>query len=130
MLGWEAALLFTASGKLNLLIDNVDANHFTFLIGIRYLTPFDFPLNLLIRTGIGASYTLISSTDVSRQTDIGGFTLEYVDSLDFNLRAGVGLRMTASPRFFIDLTLDAIGFFYYNHTTWFLQPRLEGGFRW
>ena len=111
-------------------MDSIDVLQFMLLPGLRYLTPFDFPLNFQLRAGVGLSYSLYSSSEVNRQTDLGGFTLADFDSIDFMLRFGGGIRIDFTPRFFIDLTLDVRSIVYYEQPAWFLQPRLEGGIRW
>lgn len=103
----------------------------TFEGGIQYITPFDFPLNLLIHSSAGVAYSIYTSPEYDRDDLIyGTYKIKDLDSFDFIARIGLGGRIDIAPRWFIDLTLDAVGIFYLSRTSWTLQPHLKGGLRW
>lgn len=129
-LGWEINALYANAYRTNLLVSNAQVHHMSMLLGLFYVTQFKIPLNFMFRTGFGLSYSLYNSPDVSRQKDLGTYSLEELDSIDFIWRSGIGMRVNITSQFFVDLTLDATGVFYISPLTWFLQPRAEVGIKW
>ncbi len=129
-LGWEISFLLTTTERLHLYVDNVDTLHFMLIMGLRYITPWNFPVKLLFRFGAGFTSSIYTSTDYDRTTDIGDHTLSDLDSLDLTMRAGAGFYLDISPRLFLNIVFNASSIFFYNNTYIFLQPAVEGGFRW
>lgn len=128
-LGWEISLS-GASNRAAYPVVELDALLINLTFGLRYITPFDFPFNALIRTAGGIGISLHSSANLDRDTDIGGFTIKELDSADFVLRFGAGMRWNATSRFFVDFTVDAAGVFYLSRAVWFLRPRIDLGIVW
>ena len=128
-LGWEISLS-GASNRATYPVVELDAFLIDLTFGLRYITPFDFPFNVLIRTAGGIGSSLHSSANPDRDTDIGGFTIRELDSLDFTLRFGAGIRWDATSRFFVDFTVEAAGVFYLSRAVWFLRPRIDLGIVW
>ncbi len=129
-LGWEISFLLTTTERLHLFVDNVDSLHFTLIMGVRYITPWSFPIKFLLRFGAGFTSSIYTSTVYDRTANIGGHTLSDLDSLDLTMRAGAGLSLHISPRIFLNIVFNASSIFFYNNTYFFLQPAVEGGFRW
>lgn len=111
-------------------IVNINRNQYNILLGLEYVTPFNFPLNLLLRTGAGMGFSIYNSPDYSRDEWIGSFQLEELDTIDFVLRFGAGARVDIGKRWYIDLSCDFTGIFYLSRSAWTVLPRLEGGWRW
>ena len=129
-LGWYAGMVYSRHRTGYPLFD-IYCHRVTFEAGVSYVTPFDFPLNLLVRTGAGPALSVYTSPEYDRDEWIFGYyRLKELDSLDFIARFGLGGRYEISPRWFVDLTVDVTGTFYLSRTVWTLQPRLEGGWRW
>ncbi len=126
-MGWGIGFLLSTTQRLQLSISNVTAYQFILLLGIHYLTPFDFPLNMLLHTAVGVSYSLYNSPDVSRQANIGEISLESMDSIDLVWRIGIGLRIDFTPRIFSILSLDGNLTLYTNNPMWSLHPQFEVG---
>ncbi len=108
----------------------INLNRYDFLLGLNYVTPFDFPVNLLLRTGAGMGFSIYTSPDHDRDEWLGPFKLRELDSLDFIARFGIGARYEINTRWYIDLTCDIAATFYLSRSAWSIQPRLEGGWQW
>jgi hypothetical protein len=108
----------------------IHLNRSDFLLGLTYVTPFDFPVNLLLRASLGLGFSIYTSPEYSRNEGLGPFSLEELDSLDFISRFGAGLQFDINPRWYINLGCDFTAVSYLSRTTWSVQPLLEGGRRW
>ncbi len=128
-LSWDFTFGYTNHQTTYPILD-IDLNRFHFLLGLNYVTPYDFPLNLLIKisSGIGISY--FTSSEADRNEDLGGIKLSDLDSLDYVMRFGMGGRIDVSKRWFIDILCDVSATFYLSRSAWSVQPKLEGGWRW
>ena len=128
-LGWEVILSQASNTATYPFVKlNVFQLHLTF--GLRYLTPFNFPLNFLLRTAGGIGFSMHSSENLERDTNIGGFTIKDLDSMDFTLRFGAGVRWDITSRFFADFTADVSSVLYLSRAVWFVKPRIDLGFAW
>lgn len=74
-LGWEV-ILSRSSSTATYRAVRLDVLQIHLTFGLRYLTPFNFPLNFLIRAAGGIGFSLHSSANARHDTDIGGFTIE------------------------------------------------------
>jgi hypothetical protein len=128
-IAWDITFAYNRNETNYPLID-IYLNRYNFLLGLSYVTPFNFPLNLIVRTGAGLGFSIYTSPDLDRDGDAGGFTLRDLDSMDFIIRFGLGARFDINPRWYVDLTCDFAATFYVSRSAWSLQPRLEGGWRW
>jgi len=128
-LAWDLTFSYSHNGTTFPLIE-INLNRYDFLFGLSYTTPFDFPLNLIVRVGAGFGFSVYTSPDHSRDEWLGTFVLKDLDSLDFITRFGIGARYDINLRWYIDLTCDFAATFYLSRTAWSIQPRLEGGWRW
>ena len=128
-LSWE--ILFSYSNvKTTYPLTEINLNHSDFLLGLKYVTPFNFPLNLLIRASLGMGFSTYTSPGHERDEWLGSFTLRELDSLDFINRFAAGIQFTISPRWYINLSCDFTAYYYLSRTVWAIQPLLEGGWKW
>ena len=128
-LGWEASYAITRH-PTNYPLYQINLVRTDILLGARYVTPFDFPVNLLLRASAGIGLSRYKSPELNRDEDMGSGPLRDLDSMDFVSRYGVGARIDINPRWFIDAACDIGAVNYLSRTSWSLQPRLEGGWRW
>ena len=126
-MGWGIGFLLSTAPRLQLLVSNTTTYQFILFLGIHYLTSFDSPLNMLLHTAVGVSYSFHNSPDVSRQTNIDEFSLASMDTLDLIWRIGIGLRIDFTPRFFSIISLDGNLTFYANQPMWSMHPQVEVG---
>ena len=129
-LGWEIDFRLTTTKRLYLFIKDVDSLHFMLNFGMRYITPWQFPIKLLLRFGMGFTVSVYTSAVHDRASDIGGHTLMDLDSLDLMVRLGAGVQWNISSRLFFNTVFNVNSIFFYNQTYLFFQPGIEGGFRW
>lgn len=128
-LAWEITFIYSYNKTTFPLID-INLNRYNFILGVSYVTPFDFPLNLLLRVGSGMGFSIYTSPEHSRDELLGTFRLKDLDSLDFVARFGIGARFDISTRWYVDLSCDFSATFYLSRSAWAIGPRLEGGWRW
>lgn len=128
-LGWEASYAITRH-PTNYPLYKINLVRTDILLGARYATPFDFPVNLLLRVSAGIGQSRYKSPELNRDENMGSGPLRDLDSMDFVSRYGVGARIDVNPRWFIDATCDIGAVHYLSRTSWSIQPRLEGGWRW
>ena len=111
-------------------LTDINLNRSEFLLGLNYVTPFNFPVNLLLKAGVGMGFSIYTSTEHNRDEWLGSFSLRDLDSLDFLTRFGIGARFDIGSRWYINLSCDITSSHYLSRTVWLLQPVLEGGWRW
>jgi len=128
-LGWNVGVVYSHNRTSYPLYD-IRNNRFHFLLGVHYVTPFDFPVNLLLRAASGIGFSIYTSPERNRDQDIGTGELRDLDSADFVARFGIGGRYEINPRWFVDVSCDIGATFYLSRSAWALQPRIEGGWRW
>ena len=98
--------------------------------GLNYTTSFDFPLNVLLRIGLGLSYSLYSLSGSSVNSDNESYDLSERNSLDLVFRFAAGIQTDISKRVFVNLSLNSVNYFYFTKFASFLLPHIEVGFRW
>jgi len=128
-LSWDVTYSYT-----NILttfpLTDINLNRSDFLLGLSYITPFDFPVNLLLRASLGMSFSIYTSSEYDRDEWLGSFKLNEMDSLDFISRFGAGLHFDISSRLYMNLSCDFTATYYLSRTAWSIQPLVEGGWRW
>ena len=129
-LGWESKVVYSRH-RTEYPLYTLFCRRITFEAGIHYITPFDFPLKILLRGSTGVACSIYTSPEYNRnEAPFGTYKIRDLDSFDFTLRFGMGGRFDITSRWFIDLALDLTGTFYLSQTFWTLQPNLNGGWRW
>ena len=128
-LSWDITYSYT-NIETNFPLTIIRLNRSNFILGLSYVTPFEFPVNLLLKAGLGMGFSIYTSPEHSRDEWLGGFTLREMDSLDFINRFGAGLQFNINPRWYINLSCDITASYYLSRTVWSVQPLLEGGWRW
>ena len=128
-LSWEVNLTWTGRPSLYKLRD-ISVQHFALTGGLCYITPFDFPVNLLLKIETGLGLSIHTSPGISGTTDVGGTTLNALDSADLLMRFALGSRINLGTRWYIDVHGSFEAVFYYSRTAWFMSPILQGGWRW
>jgi len=107
-----------------------------FLLGITYITRFDFPLNLLAMVGFGVDFAFYRySHDMSvllpelDQHFRSNFPQR--NSMRSLMSFDLGLRWNTTPRLFINAAANAVLKNAINgNNEWSIQPRVEGGWEW
>ncbi|MCK5737416.1 MAG: hypothetical protein KAH21_13110, partial [Spirochaetaceae bacterium] len=84
----------------------IHLNRSDFLLGLNYVTPFNFPVNLLLKASLGMGFSIYTSPEHDRDEWLGSFSLRDLDSLDFITRFGAGARFDINPRWYINLSCD------------------------
>lgn len=128
-LGWDFTASFT-NHSTNYPLFEIRLNRYSFLMGLNYVTPFNSPVNLMLRVSSGIGVSFYTSPDIQdRDGDLGGFTLRDLGSLDYVMRFGGGMRIDISPRWYIDVVCDVSASFYLSRSAWSVLPKIEGGWR-
>ncbi len=127
-LSWDVTLDITHHQTTYTLYD-VELTRIHFLLGLTYVSPFEFPVNFLLRAASGLGISDFNSPDVGSDEDIGGFTLNDLGSMDYVMKFGAGMRISIGSRWYINVVCDVAATFYLSRSAWVIQPRLEGGWR-
>jgi hypothetical protein len=128
-MAWDFTFSYSFLGTDYPLAD-INLSQYNFLLGVNYVSPFDFPVNFLLRMGAGIGFSVYTSPDYDNDDWLGSFTLGDLNSLDFVARFGAGARIGIGNRWYIDVTCDFPVTFYASYTSWMVQPRIEGGWLW
>ena len=108
---------------------DVRLNRFDYMVFYNYVSPFKFPLNFIIKTGAGFSYSMYTSPDTDRNSYIGN-ELKKMDSIDFIISLTAGGRINIGKKWYIDVLCSFPAVFYFDKTLWTIQPELKGGWKW
>ena len=128
-LSWDITYSYT-NIETTFPITIIHLNRSNFILGLSYVTPFNFPVNLLLKAGLGMGFSIYTSPEHDRDEWLGPFSLRDLDSLDFISRFGAGVRYDINPRWYINLSCDFTATYYLSRTVWSVQPVLQGGRRW
>jgi len=133
-MSWDITFFYMHDSYTSKTAERADAEILTdwynLMLGMHYVTAYDIFLNLILKMGAGFGYNASNYDDVRYQDVVTERKREDIGDIDFVSRVGVGLRVDITPRWYIDLTSDFLATFYLSRTSWAVQPRIEGGWRW
>jgi len=104
-----------------------------FLLGISYITWFDFPLNLLAMAGLGVDFAFHRYSDKIPSLPASFFEEVFPpkNSARFVMSFDLGVRWDITPRLFVNMTANTMAKSAISgNNEWSIQPRVEGGWRW
>lgn len=127
-LSWDFSFNYSSQSTGYPILD-INLHRYSFLLGLNYVSPFNFPVNILLRAGSGLGFSVYTSPDVGPDEDAGGFTLSELGSMDYVMRFGGGMQISIGNRWYVNVLCDVTATFYLSRAAWSVRPALEGGWR-